>query len=70
MSVVKLLSRIVAPDVLDNMVMEGGSNEVDEQKVASTLHDHTYGKSLYPTTFRFFPFRGTTLTHSTPLLLC
>jgi hypothetical protein len=50
MSVVKLLSRIVAPDVLDNIVMEGGSNEVDEQKMASTLHDHTYGITSDPLT--------------------
>lgn len=43
MSVVKLLSRIVAPDVVDGIVMEGDSNEEDARKVASTLHDHTYG---------------------------
>lgn len=39
MSVVKLLSRIVAP-----------IDEVDDDNVASSMHDHTYGITSDPLT--------------------
>jgi len=43
MSVVKLLSRIVAPDIEH-------SGESHDGKIASTLHDHTYGITSDPLT--------------------
>jgi hypothetical protein len=52
MSVTKLLSRIVAPsDLLDDF--EGQNSEADDmkkRKIASTLHDHTYGITSDPLT--------------------
>jgi 3'5'-cyclic nucleotide phosphodiesterase len=48
-SVVKLLSRIVAPDaVLDNYVKS--SKAIKENKIALSLHDHTYGITSDPLT--------------------
>jgi class 3 adenylate cyclase len=45
MSVVKLLSRIVAPDQVANADDSGGMHDL-----ASTLHDHTYGITSDPLT--------------------
>lgn len=48
MSVVKLLSRIVAPD--DAVVIPKKSDEMNEGDVAAMLHDHTYGITSDPLT--------------------
>jgi 3'5'-cyclic nucleotide phosphodiesterase len=54
MSVVKLLSRIVAPtSVLEALEDPYGMTDDDQQmqdKIASTLHDHTYGITSDPLT--------------------
>jgi hypothetical protein len=48
MSVTKLLSRIVAPsDIIGDFEFE---SEDDDDKMASTLHDHTYGITSDPLT--------------------
>ena len=44
MSVVKLLSRIVAPQDLH------ANEDIDSERLASTLHDHTYGITSDPLT--------------------
>ncbi|EEC45650.1 predicted protein, partial [Phaeodactylum tricornutum CCAP 1055/1] len=50
MSVTKLLSRIVAPsDVLDGLSNNGGSGR-GRNRLASNLHDHTYGITSDPLT--------------------
>jgi hypothetical protein len=50
MSVTKLLSRIVAPsDVLDGLSDNGGSGR-GRNRLASNLHDHTYGITSDPLT--------------------
>jgi 3'5'-cyclic nucleotide phosphodiesterase len=54
MSVVKLLSRIVAPNAVLEALETPYEMSVDEQqmqnKIASTLHDHTYGITSDPLT--------------------
>jgi hypothetical protein len=47
MSVVKLLSRIVAPDKVAGADADGSG---DKRNLASTLHDHTYGITSDPLT--------------------
>ena len=46
MSVSKLLSRIVAPE----QVLDGTEHNTDNKRLASTLHDHTYGITSDPLT--------------------
>jgi 3'5'-cyclic nucleotide phosphodiesterase len=49
MSVVKLLSRIVVPDVIESIIHnEGGAN--NEAAVLAQIHDHTYGITSDPLT--------------------
>lgn len=48
MSVSKLLSRIVAPDLLSQ-----------EQELESKLHDHTYGTFVWYTACTFCRLKGT-----------
>jgi 3'5'-cyclic nucleotide phosphodiesterase len=53
-SVTKLLSRIVAPDqILDDenyVVKTNAMEELDDNQIASTLHDHTFGITSDPLT--------------------
>ena len=48
MSVIKLMSRIVAPSHLD-VAMEN-ADEKKKKKIAASLHDHTYGITSDPLT--------------------
>jgi hypothetical protein len=50
MSVTKLLSRIVAPEILESMVDNEQNDVVDESKLLARMHDHTYGITSDPLT--------------------
>ena len=50
MSVGKLLSRIVAPDVELDLEYETNEANIQQRKIANTLHDHTYGITSDPLT--------------------